>query len=65
MTQEAMFACLPAGEAVEGVKIFTIAYGADADLKLLEQIAERTNGKDFVGDPRTIDEVYLAISAEQ
>lgn len=57
--------CLPTGEEVDGVKVFTIAYGKDADAKLLKQIAERTNGKAFTGDPATIEQVYLAISAEQ
>jgi Ca-activated chloride channel family protein len=64
-TQKDVFACLPTGEDVEGVKIFTIAYGKDADAKLLKQIAERTNGKTFTGDSATIEQVYLAISAEQ
>jgi Ca-activated chloride channel family protein len=65
-TQEQMFnTCLPTGEDVEGVKVFTIAYGNDADKDLLKQIAERTNGKTFSGDPETIEQVYLAISAEQ
>ena len=63
--QKDVFACLPTGEDVEGVKVFTIAYGKDADAKLLKQIAERTNGKTFSGDPSTIEQVYLAISAEQ
>lgn len=57
--------CLPTGEDVDGVKIFTIAFGKDADAKLLKQIAERTNGKTFTADPATIEQVYLAISAEQ
>lgn len=64
-TQKDVTACLPTGEEVDGVKIFTIAYGKDADTKLLKQIADRTNGKAFAGDPATIDQVYLAISAEQ
>jgi Ca-activated chloride channel homolog len=64
-TQKDVFACLPSGEDVEGVKIFTIAYGNDADKDLLKKITERTNGKTFTGDPATIEQVYLAISAEQ
>ena len=65
ITQSAMFTCLPTGEDVEGVKVFTIAYGGDADKALLQRIAERTNGKTFTGDPKTIEQVYLAISTEQ
>ena len=60
-----MFNCLPSGEDVEGIKVFTIAYGDDADEELLQRIAERTNGRAFVGDPETIEQVYLAISTEQ
>jgi Ca-activated chloride channel family protein len=65
MTRQQMFDCLPAGEDVEGIKIFTIAYGSDADAELLKQIAARTNGRAFSGDPGTIEQVYLSISAEQ
>jgi Ca-activated chloride channel family protein len=64
-TESDMFNCLPSGEDVEGVKVFTIAYGEDADEDLLLRVANRTNGKAFVGDPTTIEYVYLAISAEQ
>jgi len=61
-----MFAsCLPQSESADVVKIFTIAYGGDADEKLLEQIANRTYGRAFIADPENIDDVYLAISAEQ
>jgi Ca-activated chloride channel family protein len=60
-----MFSCLPSGEDVEGIKIFTIAYGEDAQEDLLEKIADQTNGKFYIGDPNTIEEVYLAISYEQ
>jgi Ca-activated chloride channel family protein len=64
-SEEEMFACLPSGEDVEGVKVFTIAYGEDADEELLAQIAKRTNGVFFTGDPESIEYVYRAIAAEQ
>jgi Ca-activated chloride channel family protein len=64
-TENDMFSCLPSGEDVEGVKVFTIAYGDDADKDLLLRVANRTNGKTFSGDPDTIERVYTAISAEQ
>jgi Ca-activated chloride channel family protein len=64
-SQNDMFNCLPSGEDVAGVKVFTIAYGEDADKDLMKQIANHTNGKTFAGDPDTIDKVYQAISAEQ
>jgi Ca-activated chloride channel family protein len=57
--------CLPQSETADVVKIFTIAYGNDADEKLLEQIAERTYGRAFVADPDNIEAVYEAISFEQ
>ncbi len=64
-TQNVMFGCLPTGENVSGVKIFTIAYGADADADLMLRIANRTNGSVFTGDPENIEKIYNAISAEQ
>lgn len=65
ITENQMFNCLPSGENVEGVKIFTIAYGDDADVDLMLRIANRTNGKPFTGDPASIESIYNAISAEQ
>ena len=64
-TQNQMFNCLPSGESVEGTKLFTIAFGEDADADLMLRIANRTNGKTFKGDPTTIETIYNAISAEQ
>ncbi len=64
-TQNQMFNCLPSGESVEGVKVFTIAYGDDADADLMLRIANRTNGKTFTGDPESIESIYNSISAEQ
>jgi Ca-activated chloride channel family protein len=64
-TENQMFGCLPSGENVESVKIFTIAYGEDADRDLLLRIANRTNGKTFTADPEQIEKIYNAISAEQ
>jgi Ca-activated chloride channel family protein len=65
ITENDMFLCLPGGEDVKEVKIFTISYGEDANQDLLLRIANRTNGKTFVSDPESIDEIYLSISAEQ
>lgn len=64
-TENQMFSCLPSGESVEGFKVFTIAYGDDADEDLMLRIANRTNGKKFKGDPDTIESIYNSISAEQ
>ena len=52
------------GRAETGaVRLYTIAYGADADKSLLEQFASATGGKPFVGDTSNIDSVYLSISS--
>ena len=55
---------LPAGDQPGGIKLFTIAYGDDANESLLQTLANRSNGKKFKGDPKTIRSVYLAISSE-
>jgi Ca-activated chloride channel family protein len=64
-SENQMFTCLPTGESVTGVKVFTIAYGEDADADLMLRIANRTNGKTFTGDPESIETIYNSISAEQ
>ncbi|MBI4769641.1 MAG: VWA domain-containing protein [Chloroflexi bacterium] len=64
-TENQMFNCLPSGESVTGVKVFTIAFGEDANADLMLRIANRTNGKTFTGDPDSIESIYNAISAEQ
>lgn len=64
-TENQMFSCLPTGEDVEGTKIFTIAYGDDADADLMLRIANRTNGQTFTGNPENIERIYNSISAEQ
>jgi len=64
-SENQMFSCLPSGESVSGAKIFTIAYGEDAIVDLMLRIANRTNGKYFIGDPNSIETIYNAISAEQ
>jgi Ca-activated chloride channel family protein len=46
-----------------GVKLYTIAYGSDADKELLARFADATGGKPFAGDTSNIDSVYLSISS--
>jgi Ca-activated chloride channel family protein len=65
ISESQMFDCLPSGETAEGVKIFTIAYGSRANETLMEEIAVRTNGRFYTGDPENIEEVYRSISFEQ
>ena len=55
---------LPSGDQPGGIKVFTIAYGDDANEQLLQTLANRSNGKKFKGDPQNIRSVYLAISSE-
>ncbi len=64
-SENQMFDCLPTGEDVTGVKVFTIAFGEDADKDLMTRVANRTNGKSFAGDPESIENIYNSISAEQ
>jgi Ca-activated chloride channel homolog len=45
------------------IRIFSIAYGSDARLDVLEEIAAASGGKAYSGDPATIEAVYLQISS--
>jgi Ca-activated chloride channel family protein len=62
---EMMYSCLPEQEAMTGIKIFTIAYGEDADAELLTRIANRTNANSYTADPATIEAIYERIAFEQ
>jgi Ca-activated chloride channel family protein len=59
-----MLGKLPSGTEAGGVKIYTIAYGDDADMDVLTTLANRTNGKQFSGDVEDIKAVYFLISSE-
>jgi Ca-activated chloride channel family protein len=63
-TESDMLSHLPSGTEARGIKIYTIAYGEDADLDLLKTLANRTNGKQFTGDVEDIEAVYFLISSE-
>jgi Ca-activated chloride channel family protein len=43
-------------------KLFTIAFGDDADEDILKQVAEITGGKQYSSDPDTINKVYSEIA---
>jgi len=45
------------------IRLFTIAYGQDADGEILTHIAEASGAEEFAGDPAKIDAVYLQISS--
>ena len=47
----------------EVVRVFTIAYGSQANTGALESFAEASGGKAFEGDPQGIEAVYLSISS--
>lgn len=49
-------------EGGSATKIFTIAFGGDADRDVLGAIAEVTGGKLYTGDPQTIEQVYAEIA---
>jgi Ca-activated chloride channel family protein len=57
--------CLPSSAEADGVKIFTIAFGAQADRNLLRDIAHVTGGELFEADSASISRIYREISAEQ
>jgi Ca-activated chloride channel family protein len=45
------------------IRVFTIAYGADADHAVLDRIAEAADGRPFQGDTGSIEGVYRSISS--
>jgi Ca-activated chloride channel family protein len=50
------------GQSTRPVRIFPIAYGADADLAVLRRIAEATNATAYdASDPTTISKVFTAV----
>jgi Ca-activated chloride channel family protein len=50
------------GDSAVEVVVFSIAYGADADLDTLRKISEPTGGQVREGDPETIRELYKILS---
>jgi Ca-activated chloride channel family protein len=49
-------------EGGTATKVFTIAYGGDADVQVLQRIAQATGAKRYSSDPQTIREVYAEIA---
>jgi Ca-activated chloride channel family protein len=50
------------GENGRPVRLFTIGYGADADLGVLTQMAQATNGAAYdASDPKSITKVFTAV----
>jgi Ca-activated chloride channel family protein len=50
------------GEGGNAIKLFTIAFGDDADKDVLKQLAEPTGGKQYNSDPASIMKVYGEIA---
>jgi Ca-activated chloride channel homolog len=48
--------------AGNAVKVFTIAYGSDANANALTKIASATGGQEYAGTPQNIQQVYIQIS---
>ena len=44
------------------IRVFTIAYGRDANEAILKRIADATQAKEYKGDPKTILEVLKDIA---
>ncbi|KAA3655734.1 MAG: VWA domain-containing protein, partial [Chloroflexi bacterium] len=66
VTENQMFAtCLPANAEADGIKIYPIAFGEDADTSVLTRVANVSGGRMFTADPQSISSVYISISAEQ
>lgn len=53
--------CLPAREEATGVRVFTVAYGEDADTTFLTRLANSSNGKFFEANPDNVAEILLEI----
>ncbi len=49
-------------DAGTSIKVFTIAFGADANQGILGQIAEPTGAQVYKGDPQTIQQIYSQIA---
>jgi Ca-activated chloride channel family protein len=49
-------------EGGTSIKLFTIAFGDDADEDILRQIAEATGGRQYKSSPETIGEIYAEIA---
>jgi Ca-activated chloride channel homolog len=45
------------------VRVYTIAYGSQANKEVLADIANASGGKPFEGDPKEIEAVYRSISS--
>jgi Ca-activated chloride channel family protein len=49
-------------EGGNAIKIFTIAFGSDADQSVLKKVADAAGGQEYAADPKTISQTYAAIA---
>lgn len=49
-------------EGGNSIKVFSIAYGNNADEEVLKSIAEITGGQQYLGEPENIQEIYESIA---
>jgi Ca-activated chloride channel family protein len=54
---------LPSGEDFDVPKVYSIAYGSEADKDLLAEISNRTNARLFTSTPEEISKTYKELSA--
>ncbi|RPH58918.1 MAG: VWA domain-containing protein, partial [Chloroflexi bacterium] len=47
-----------AGEGGNAIKIFSIAFGDNADKTILQKIADPTGGKEYDSSPENIQKIY-------
>lgn len=50
------------GEGGNSIKLFTIAFGDNADSNILQQMADPTGGREYDSSPETIQKIYDEIS---
>ncbi len=63
ITLQQLVAEIRAGNQKTPVIIFSVAYGSDADMKILEALAEASGGQVRIGTPETIRELYKILSS--
>ncbi len=52
----------PGEQGGNAIKVFTIAFGADADSDILKQLAESTGGQEYDATPESIQQIYAQIA---
>jgi Ca-activated chloride channel homolog len=59
---EALLAKVKSDADTKTIRVFAIAYGGEADRRILERIAEATQAQPYVSDPRSNFEVFKDIA---